>query len=190
MPEELTIQNVLDDARKQMDKAISHLRSELNTIRTGRATPAMLDSVQVDYYGSQTPLSQIASVSAPQADLLMVQPYDQNALEDIEKGIMSSNMGLNPSNDGTMIRIPVPSLSEERRRELARTVRSRGEETKIAIRNIRRGAKDEVKKLQQQENLSEDARYGAEDELQEITDTFTEKVDTLLEKKEQAILEV
>ena len=190
MPKEQSIQNILDDARMQMDKAISHLRSELNTIRTGRATPAMLEGLQVDYYGSQTPITQVANISAPQADLILVQPYDRNALEDIEKAILSANTGMNPSNDGTTIRIPVPSLSEERRKELAQMARTRGEETKIAVRNIRRGIKDEIKGLQQSENLSEDVRYSAEEELQEITDKYTDKVDTLLDKKEKAIMEV
>ena len=185
-----SVQSVLDDARKQMDKAISHLRSELNSIRTGRATPAMLENLQADYYGSQTPVSQIANISAPQADLLLVQPYDQSALEAIEKAILASDTGLNPSNDGSTIRVPVPSLSEERRKELAQTARSRGEEAKISVRNIRRGAKDEIKALEKEESLSQDARYGAEEELQEITDSFVDKVDTLLEKKEDAIMEV
>lgn len=185
-----SIQGAIDEAQQGMDKSMSHLRAELNSIRTGRATPAMLENVKVEYYGSQVPINQVASLSAPQADLLLVQPFDSNALEDVEKGIMQANLGLNPSNDGTIIRVPVPPLSEERRRELAKRAREIGEETKIAIRNVRRAAKDEIKRVQDAQNLSEDVRYGGEEELQELTDEKTKKVDTLLDKKEEEILKV
>lgn len=185
-----SIQGALDEAQQGMDKSLAHLRAELNSIRTGRATPAMLESVKVEYYGSQVPINQIASISAPQADLLLVQPFDTNALEDVEKGIMQANLGLNPSNDGTTIRVPVPPLSEERRKELAKRSRELGEEAKISIRNIRRHVKDEIKRIQNQQNLSEDARYGGEEELQELTDDHTKKVDALLERKEQEIMKV
>lgn len=184
------IQKTLDSAREGMQKAIDHLRMELSSIRTGRASPAMLENVRVDYYGSSTPLNQVASVTAPQPDLLVVQPFDQNALTDIEKGIMQANLGLNPSNDGSTIRVPVPPLSEERRKELARKSNEIGEEAKISIRNTRRDAKDEIKTVQREENLSEDVRYGAEEELQEMTDEFTNKVDALIERKEQEIMQV
>ena len=184
------LQAILDEARSNMSKSMEHLRTELNAIRAGRASPAMLEGVRVDYYGSQTPLNQIASISAPQADLLLVQPYDTSALEDIEKGIMTSNMGLNPSNDGMMIRIPVPPLSEERRKDLVKTAQSKGEEAKISVRNIRRDAKDEIKSVQQNEHLSEDMRYESEEKLQGITDEYTEKIDTLLSKKEKDVMAV
>lgn len=184
------MKRVMSDARQGMDKSLDHLRTELNAIRTGRATPAMLENVKVDYYGSQTPITQIASLSAPQADLLLVQPYDSSAIEDIEKGIMQADLGLNPSNDGQTIRVPVPPLSEERRKELAKKSRALGEEAKISMRNVRRHAKDAIKKTQEQENLSEDVRYGAEEELQELTNAYASKVDELLERKEQDLMKV
>jgi ribosome recycling factor len=184
------IQDVLDAAEERMDETVSYLRSELNTIRAGRATPAMLDNVKVDYYGSMTPLNQVASVSAPQADLLVVQPYDRNALNDIERAIMKANLGLNPSNDGEKIRIPIPPLSEERRKELARTARERAEEAKISIRNIRRDTKDTIGKAIKEHTLSEDVQYGAEEDLQEITDVHTAKVDALVERKQKEIMKV
>lgn len=185
-----SIQLILEDAEEHMRKSVDHLRTELNTIRAGRATPAMLETVRVDFYGSTMPLNQIASVSAPQADLLVIQPWDRSALAAIEKGIMAANIGLNPNNDGTLIRIPVPPPSEERRLDLAKTARARGEEAKISIRNIRRSAKDEIKNVQQEENLSEDLRYEAEDRLQELTDSQIAKIDALLERKEAEIMEV
>lgn len=189
MPDD-PIQDILDDADEQMDETVSYLRSELNTIRVGRAAPAMLDNVKVNYYGTQTPLNQVASVSAPQPDLLVIQPFDRNALSDIERAIMKANLGLNPSNNGEKIRIPVPPLSEERRKELAKTARERAEEAKISIRNIRRDTKDVIKKAITEHTLSEDVRYGAEEDLQEITDAHTETVDVMGDRKEEEILEV
>lgn len=184
------IKALLDEADEHMEKSLEWLRSELHTIRAGRATPSMIENVRVDYYGTQTPLNQMASISAPQADLLIVQPWDRSALEAVEKGIQAANMGLNPSNDGQMIRIPVPPLSEERRRDLVKTARSRGEEAKIAIRNIRREIKDRIKKVADEESISEDMRYEGEERLQEITDQYTESVDKLLDRKEGEIMEV
>ena len=184
------LQLILDDASEHMDKSIEHLRHELMAIRAGRATPAMLENVKVDYYGSITPLNQMASVNAPQPDLLIVQPWDKSALGEIEKAIQASNLGLNPSNDGQMIRLPVPPLSEERRRDLVKAAKTIGEDTKISIRNIRRSAKDDIKKTQEEEKLQEDMRYEAEEELQAMTDKHTERVDTLLTHKENEIMEV
>ncbi len=184
------IQTLLDEAFEHMEKSLEWLRTELHSIRAGRATPAMIDNIRVDYYGTQTPLNQIASISAPQPDLLVVQPWDRSALEAVEKSIQTANMGLNPSNDGQMIRIPVPPLSEERRRELVKSARSRGEEAKIAIRNIRREIKDRIKKVCDAESISEDMRYEGEERLQEITDEFTASVDQMLDRKEAEIMEV
>lgn len=184
------LQLIIDEAEEHMHKSLEWLRGELNTLRAGRATPTMVENVRVDYYGSQTPLNQMASISAPQPDLLVVQPWDRSALSAIEKGIISANLGLNPSNDGTLIRIPVPPPSEERRRDLVKSARARGEETKIAIRNVRRTAKDHIKSTQQEESLSEDMRYEAEEQLQSITDANIEKVEALLDKKEAEIMEV
>ncbi len=185
-----SLQLLIDDAEESMQKSLEWLRSELNTLRAGRASPAMVDNVRIDYYGSQTPLNQMASINAPQPDLLVVQPWDQSALSAIEKGIISANLGLNPSNDGTLIRIPVPPPSEERRRDLVKSARSRGEESKIAIRNVRRTAKDQIKATQQEESLSEDMRYEAEEALQSLTDSHIERVESLLERKEAEIMEV
>ncbi|MEM1271566.1 MAG: ribosome recycling factor [Bacteroidota bacterium] len=181
---------LLEEAEESMQKSMEHLGQELNTIRAGRATPAMLDNVRVDYYGSSTPITQVASVSAPSPDLLVIQPWDKSALSLIERAIMSANMGINPSNDGTLIRIPIPPLSEERRRELVKTARSRGEDAKIAIRNIRRSIRDQVKKTQKEESLSEDMRFEAEEKLQEMTDAFIERVDKALDRKEKDIMSV
>ncbi len=184
------IELILDDAREHMDKTLTHLQGELNAIRAGRASPVMLQNVRVDYYGTQTPLNQMASVNAPQQDLLVVQPWDSSALSAIEKAILAENLGLNPSNDGQLIRVPVPPLSEERRKNLVKTVRSRGEEGKIALRNIRRHAKDEIKSTQEEESLSEDMRYLAEDRLQDLTKKYGETVDKILDRKQEAIMEV
>lgn len=189
MPDD-PVQDLLDKADERMEETVSYLRSELKTIRAGRASPAMLENVTVDYYGSQTPLNQVASVSAPQADLLVVQPFDRNSMEDIQRGIMKADLGLNPNNDGEKIRIPIPPLSQERRKELVETARERAEEAKISVRNIRRDAKNEIQSIVDEENLSEDVRYGAEEDLQNITDTYTEQVDSLLEKKKERIMEV
>ena len=184
------IELILEDAREHMDKTLAHLQGELNAIRAGRASPAMLQNVRVDYYGTQTPLNQMASVNAPQPDLLVVQPWDSSALAAIEKAILSENLGLNPSNDGSLIRVPVPPLSEERRKSLVKTARARGEDAKIALRNIRRHAKDEIKSTQESEGLSEDMRYLAEDQLQEMTNQYGGKVDKILERKQEEIMEV
>lgn len=189
MPDD-PVQDLLDEADDRMEETVSYLQSELKTIRAGRASPSMLDNVTVEYYGSQTPLNQVASVSAPQPDLLVVQPFDHTAMEDIQRGIMKADLGLNPNNDGEKIRIPVPPLSEERRKELVETSRERAEETKISIRNVRRDAKNEIERVVEEENLSEDVYYGAEEDLQEITDAHTERADALLEQKKEQIMDV
>ena len=188
--EDSLVELALDDARVNMRQSLKHLRAELGSIRTGRASPAMLQNVRVEYYGSQTPLNQVASISAPQADLLLVQPFDSSAIDDVERGIMQANLGLNPSNDGQMIRVPVPPLSQERRRELVEKTRTLGEEAKVSIRNVRRDSKNEIQQIQQSENLSEDVRYGAEEELQQITNEHTQKVDGLLERKKKELMAV
>ncbi|PSQ99726.1 MAG: ribosome recycling factor [Bacteroidetes bacterium QS_9_68_14] len=184
------IQLALDEAAEEMQASVEHLRAEVGSIRTGRASPAMLQNVTVEYYGSQTPLNQVASVGAPQADLLVVQPFDTDSLHDIERGIMQANLGLNPSNDGQTIRVPVPPLSQERREELVEKTRALGEEAKVSIRNTRQETKNQIQNIQQSENLSEDVRYGAEEDLQALTDEHTEKVDALLEEKRDELMDV
>lgn len=185
-----SLKRILDDAQVHMDKSLEHFVLELNAIRAGRATSSMLENVRVDYYGSQTPLNQMASVNAPQPDLLVVQPWDRTTLADIEKAIQSANLGLNPSNDGAMIRIPVPPLSEERRVELVKGTKTRGEDIKVALRNIRRHSKDDLHKAQKGENLPEDMGFEADETLQKLTDDYTEKVEKMLKRKEDEIMEV
>ena len=184
------IELTLQEADDRMGKAMEHLRHELSAIRAGRATPAMLEGIKVEYYGTTTPLNQMASVSAPQGDLLVIQPWDASAINDIEKAIMTANLGITPSNDGSLIRVPVPPLSEERRKDLAKSARNKGEESKVAIRNIRRGVKDDIKSVQQGENLPEDMRFEGEERLQKLTDQYISKIDELLNRKEKEIMEV
>lgn len=184
------LQSIIKDADKKMNEAVSYYKAELSNIRAGKAKPSLLEGIKVDYYGSQTPLNQLANVSAPEARLLTVQPFDKSALEDIEKAIMSAGLGLNPNNDGNIIRVPLPILSEERRKELVKRVKELAEDARISIRNTRRDANDEVKKKVEKESLPEDSRYEAEDEIQNLTDKHTERVETLLEKKEEEIMTV
>ena len=188
IPEELQL--IIDDADHRMDESIQYFKKELSHVRAGKAQTSLLDGVKVDYYGSQTPLNQLANVSAPEARLLTVQPYDKSSLEAIEKAIMSGGLGLNPSNDGNLIRIPLPILSEERRQDLVKHVKDISEQTRISIRNIRREANDEIKKEVTRESLPEDSKFEAEEEIQTITDRHTKKVDELLSKKEEEILTV
>ena len=181
---------MIKKADKQMDEAVSYFKTELSHIRAGKAKPSLLDGIKVDYYGSQTPLNQLANVSAPEARLLTVQPYDKSALEDIEKAIMSAGLGLNPNNDGTIIRVPLPILSEERRKELVKRVSELAEDARISIRNTRRDANDEIEKKVKEESLPEDSLYEAQEEVQKITDKHTEQVGELLDKKEEEIMTV
>jgi ribosome recycling factor len=188
IPEEL--QQIIDQTNKKMSESVKYFKTELSHVRAGKAQTSLLDGIKVEYYGSQTPLNQLANVSAPEARLLTVQPYDKSSLEDIEKAIMSGGLGLNPSNDGTIIRIPLPILSEERRKELVKHVGDIAEKTRISIRNNRRDANDEIKKEVQSESLPEDSKFEAEEEIQDITDTHTKTVEDLMEKKEEEILTV
>lgn len=188
IPEEL--QFIIDTAEDSMKEAVAFCKKEFSHVRAGKASPSLLDNIKVEYYGSQTPLNQLATVSAPEPRLLTVQPYDKSVMEDIEKAIMSSGLGLNPSNDGTWIRIPLPLLSEERRKELVKHAKEIGEKARISIRNSRRDANDEVKKTVQDESLPEDSRYESEENIQALTDKYIQKVDEMLEVKEQEIMTV
>lgn len=185
-----SLNRILDDARQHMHKSLEHLANELNHIRAGRASTSMVDDVRVEAYGQQMPLNQVASVSAPQSDLIVIQPWDKGSLPSIERAIMAANLGLNPTNDGQLIRIAIPPLTEERRRELAKAARAQGEEAKIAIRNVRRSSKDDIKKAADAESLSEDMRFESETRLQKLTDEFVGKVDEMLDKKEHDIMAV
>lgn len=185
-----TLQEALDEAEMDMEAALEHLSHELNTIRAGRANPQMLDSVRVEAYGSTMPLNQVANTAAPQADLITVSPYDKGTIGAIEKGITMANLGLNPTNNGTQILISIPPLTEERRRDLAKSARAKGEEAKISVRNARRSAKDSIKKTANAESLSEDMVYEAEESLQSMTDRFVSRIDTALDAKEKDIMTV
>jgi len=190
MPEEeATVEAVLLDAEEKMEKSLEHLKRELNNIRSTRATPSMLDSIQVEYYGAATPLNQLASVSAPEARQLMIQPYDKGAMKDIEKAILASDLSLTPQNDGVVIRIFLPELTMERRQELVKLVKHRTEETRVAIRNIRRDTNDEIKKLKSS-GLSEDEIKDAQDETQKLTDRYVKEAEDAAAQKEESILAV
>ncbi len=178
------------EAEDKMKKSIEVLRDDLLSIRAGRANPALLDKITVEYYGQVTPLNQVAGISAPEARLLVVQPWDQSLIPVIEKEILKSDLGLNPSNDGKVVRLIIPQLTEERRRDLTKVVRKNGEDTKVAIRNIRRVAIDEIKKLEKDKEMSEDDRKVAEDKIQELTDKYVKEVDAVTKAKEDELMEI
>ncbi len=182
--------DVIKDARPRMDAAVEDFRRKLGTIRTGRASVSLLDSIVVDYYGTPTALNQMASVHAPEPNLLTVQPWDQSQLNAIEKAIRTSDLGLNPANDGKLVRVPVPPLTEERRKQLAKQVHEYAEEHRTAVRNIRRDANDRLKKLQKDKTISEDNERDALAEVQKLTDNFTGKIDEIAKAKEQELLTV
>lgn len=175
---------------EKMEKTISVLKEELLTIRAGRANPNMLDRVSVDYYGTMTPLKQMAAVSSPEPRTIMIQPWDKTAMASIEKAILTSDLGFNPSNDGSVIRINIPQLTEERRKDLIKLVAKTGEQAKVALRNERREANEAIKKLEKTSEISEDDAKKAQDEVQKITDAHTKTIDELIEKKEKDIMEV
>ncbi|WP_019119151.1 ribosome recycling factor [Brevibacillus massiliensis] len=183
-------QSILKNAEERMSKAIATLKKELASLRAGRATPALLDKVVVDYYGTPTPISQLANVNAPEPRLLQIQPWDKSAMKDIEKAIMQSDLGLTPSNDGNVIRIAIPPLTEERRKELVKIASKDGEEAKVAIRNIRRDANEELKKLEKAGTISEDESRRHQETVQKTTDKYIADVDKLVKEKEKDIMEV
>lgn len=184
------LQDIIDEAEIHMDEATAFFKKELSHVRAGKANPALLEGIKVEYYGSQTPLQQLANVSAPEARLLVVQPYDKSSMEDIEKAIMSAGLGLNPNNDGERILIPLPVLTEERRKELVKHSKDISEQARISVRNTRRNANDSIKKTVESESLSEDSKYEAEDEVQKLTDKYIAKIDEMLNKKEEEIMKV
>ena len=181
---------VLSDLRKKIDKTMEHVRHEFATIRTGRASTALLDGINVDYYGSSVPLNQIANLSVPDARLLMITPYDKGGLGSIEKAILKSDLGLTPNNDGKVIRIPIPELTEERRKDLVKVVRRLAEDSRVSLRGIRREAKDRVKKSEKSGEIPEDDSHRLVDEIQKVTDEYTGKIEELLKAKENEIMEV
>ena len=180
----------IDDAKNRMDKSIEAFRNEIAKIRTGKATTALLDGVKVEYYGNPSPLNQVANVSVLDAHTLNITPWEKSLLGEIEKAIMTADLGLNPSNDGTNIRVPIPPLTEERRKDMVKLVKKFGEDAKVAIRNVRRDANDHLKKQEKAKELSEDLRHDAEAEVQKLTDDHSKLVDEIIKHKESEIMEV
>jgi ribosome recycling factor len=186
----MTEKDVIKETRPRMEGVIEDVRRKLATVRTGRAAVSLLDNIVVDYYGTATPLSQMASVHAPEPQMLTVQPWDQTQVANIEKAIRAADLGLNPSNDGKLVRIPIPPLTEERRKQLAKQVHEVAEEHRTAIRNIRRDQNEKLKKLLKDKTISEDAERDGLDEIQKLTDTYIGKIDELSKSKEKEILSV
>jgi ribosome recycling factor len=184
------IDEFLQDAREHMDKSVESTRIKFQSVRTGRASPALLDRISVDYYGSQTPLKQLATISAPEALMLTVQPYDKSSIKAIERSIMESDLGLTPNNDGSIIRLVLPELTEERRKQLVKVVRGLTEEGKVALRNIRRDVMHDLKELRESGEAGADDEHRAEEALQKLTDDKVKELDALLKGKEAEILEV
>jgi ribosome recycling factor len=184
------IDELLVDAGQRMTKSVEATKGEFGTVRTGRASPALLDRVSVDYYGAQTPLKQLAQISAPEARMLVVTPYDKTSIKAIEKSIMESDLGLTPGNDGTVIRLTIPELTEERRKDLVRVLRGIAEDGRVAVRNVRRDIMHDLRELKKEGDVGGDDEHRAEDSLQKLTDERVHEIDNLLKGKEQEILEV
>lgn len=182
--------SVLKDSKSRMNKALENLDREFARLRTGRASTSLVEDIQVEYYGTPTPMNQISSLSIPDSRTITIQPWDKSAFGDIEKAILKSDLGLTPVNDGKIIRISIPALTEERRKELVKVAKKFTEETKVAIRNVRREANDALKKLKNDKEITEDDMHRGQDEIQKLTDGFVEKADAKLEEKEKEIMEI
>jgi ribosome recycling factor len=190
MDDDSLIGAVFSDTREKMAKAIGHLQSDFAAIRTGRATPALVEHLRVEYYGSEVPMQQIAGFNVPEARLLVITPYDKSALKDIEKAIQHSDLGINPSNDGTVIRLSFPPLTEDRRKDFVKLAKHKSEEARVAVRNIRRAARHDLDALEKDGDISSDELERAEKELEKITHDFVAEIDKMLQHKEQELLEV
>ena len=184
------IRDIIGDAEDRMKKSLEHLTKDLAAMRAGRANPAMVEKLSVDYYGVLTPVNQLANISVPEARLLVIQPWDKSLIADIEKAIMKSDLGITPSNDGNVIRIAVPQLTEERRKDLVKVAKKRAEEARVAVRNIRREANDMLKASEKDKLISEDENKKGAEEVQKLTDRYIKNVDTILQAKEKEIMEV
>jgi ribosome recycling factor len=184
------IENFIGDATQRMDKSVEATHEHFNSVRTGRATPALLDRITIDYYGTPTPLKNLATISAPEPRLLSIQPFDPSSIKQIEKTIQESDLGLTPANDGKLIRLPIPQLTEERRKELVKVVRSMAEEGRVAVRNVRRDAIKHLEELVKNGDVGDDEERAAETRVQKLTDEHTTKIDDLLKRKEAEIMEV
>ncbi len=183
------IESVYEETQDRMTKSIAALKNDLKRIRTGRASLSLLDGVRVDYYGTLTPLNQLASLSVPESRLITIQPWDATVIKEIEKGILKSDLGLTPTSDGKIVRIAIPPLTEQRRKELAKVVNKTCEECKVSVRNIRRDANDLIKNAKKEGEVSEDDAFKAQDEIQKITDDYVKKIDEIYKEKEKEILE-
>ena len=181
---------VFSDSKEKMDKAITHLQSDFSAVRTGRASPALVEKLRIDYYGSEVPLQQIAGINVPEARLLVITPYDKSALKTIEKAIQNSDLGINPSNDGTVIRLSIPPLTEERRKEYVKVAKGKAEDARVAVRNVRRAARHDMEALEKDGDISSDELERAEKELEKITHDYVAEIDRMLQTKEQELLEV
>ena len=186
----MAIDDLIQDATRRMDKSVEAAQAEFTTLRTGRASAALLDRVQIDYYGQQTPLKQLATINAPEPRMITVQPFDPSSLQAIERAIQESDLGLTPSNDGKLIRLPIPQLTEERRKELVKVVRGMAEEGRVAVRNVRRDVIHHLKELIDKGEVGKDEEHRAEEALQKLTDDRVHEIDELLKHKEQDLLEV
>ncbi|WEG11591.1 ribosome recycling factor [Pullulanibacillus sp. KACC 23026] len=183
-------QEIINDAKQRMNKAIDVLANDLMAIRAGRANPSLLNRVQVDYYGAPTPLNQLAGITTPEARMLIIQPFDKSIMSDIERAILKADLGLTPSNDGSVIRLAIPPLTEERRKDLVKQVKKSAEEAKVAVRNVRRDANDSLKKAEKEGTITEDDLRGWTDEVQKVTDQTISKIDEVAANKEKEIMEV
>src|SRR3989440_11622439 len=186
----MAIDDLIADGPRRMEKSVGAAQHEFATLRTGRATPALLDRIQIDYYGTQTPLKQLATINAPEPRMLTIQPFDPSSVGTIERAIQESDLGLTPSNDGKTIRLPIPQLTEERRKELVKVVRHLAEEGRVAVRNIRRDVMHDLKELVREGDVGDDEERRAEDRLQKMTDEHVERIGDLLKHKEEEIMEV
>jgi ribosome recycling factor len=184
------IDEVLEELRERMQKSVEALQDDLMSIRTGRASPALVEKLPVEYYGTPTPLNQMASIAAPEPRLLVIRPWDPSSLADIERAILKSDLGLTPMNDGMLIRLSIPRLTEERRRELVKVVSRRVEEARIAVRNLRRDSLQDLKDFEKEKMISEDDFYRGKDKVQELTDEFVEKIDDIGKRKEEEVMEI
>jgi len=186
----MAIDDLIQDAQRRMDKSVEAAAHEFQTVRTGRASAALLDRVQIDYYGTKTPLKQLATINVPEPRMLTVQPFDPSSIKSIERAIQESDLGLTPSNDGKLIRLPIPQLTEERRKELVRVVRHLAEEGRVAVRNVRRDVMHDLKELVRDGEVGDDEERRAEDRVQKMTDDHVGRIDDLLKRKEDEIMEV
>ncbi|MCR3758536.1 ribosome recycling factor [Clostridium felsineum] len=184
------VNDIIKELEEKMKKTISSLKKELASMKAGRATPAMLDRIEVDYYGTMTPLNQLANISVPESRILMIQPWDKSAMKSIEKAILVSDLGLNPSNDGTSMRLVIPELTEETRKNLVKNIKKAGEDSKVALRSIRRDANDKVKNLKKDNSITEDEVKSSENDIQKKTDAYVKEVDNVVDAKEKEIMSI